>query len=162
MSVYYEGNAFIDGGRIQNVLNTNSSISNCIITTSSLDMNLANITNVKDPINLQDAATKKYVDDLQIVYSNVSLNNTISSLISTAQSGTFIVKILSVSGTGPLATFNIIKGINTQEAQCNRTTSCPGISSTNVSLRITWPPNSGILLHKNGPDFNGNYLVKFM
>ena len=52
MSVYFEGNALIDGGKVTNVLSTNNSISSCIITTSSIDMNLENIVKSSPGSNL--------------------------------------------------------------------------------------------------------------
>ena len=87
MSVCLEGNVFIDGGQVQNILVTNSSVANSNIVTSSLNMMglnsiEQNITNVANPINNQDAATKKYVDNLDIVISNVTLLNINTTIIS--------------------------------------------------------------------------------
>ena len=67
MSVYFEGNAYIDGGTVTNV-----DVQNVAITASSINMNYQSITNVKDPFGLQDAATKNYVDNK--TYGNVNGN----------------------------------------------------------------------------------------
>lgn len=161
MSVYFEGNAFIDQGRVQNALLTNNSISNSIITTSSLDMNLENITSVKDPVNPQDAATKQYVDDLGIVLSNISLSGTTGTLISSNQNGSYIITVKNLVINGPSATFSVTKTSTTLNAQCNRISASPGYSST-ITLFVTWPPNDGIYLNKNGSLYDGSYQIKIM
>lgn len=161
MSVFFEGNAFIDEGRVQNASLTNNTISNSAIITSSLDMNLENITNVKDPINPQDAATKQYVDDLGIVISNVTLTGTSSTLISSNQSGSYIIKITNNIINGPSASFHVTKNSSTLNAQCNRISASPGYSS-NITLFITWPPSSGIYLNKDGLLFDGSYQIKII
>lgn len=160
-SVYFEGNAFIDGGQAQNITLTSSSVSSCVITTSSLDMNLANITSVKDPINPQDAATKLYVDNLNIVYTNVSLSGTNSSVISNALKGTFSIFVTNLIINGPSAKFDVTKNEASNNAHIVRTVACPGVNSS-TTLIVTWPPNSGILMNKSGTDFDGSYKVKFV
>lgn len=162
MSVFFEGNAFIDGGQVQNTLVTSSSVSNCVITTSSLDMNLATITNVLNPINAQDAATKQYVDNLGVVITTVSLAGTSTTQISSAQVGSYVVKVENIISNGPCAVFNVCKNAAGLAAHITRITSSPGLSSPDVSLRITWPPNTGILLRKTGTSFDGAYRVKIM
>lgn len=161
MSTYFEGNAFIDGGQVQNTLVTANSISNCIITTSTLDMNLYNITSVLDPINPQDAATKKYVDDLAIVLSNITLTGTSGTVISTSLKGSFIVKVDNLVSNGPSGIFNITKIEANKEAQCNRVSASPGYTS-DTTLMISWPPNSSIYLRKTGSDYDGSYNIKFI
>lgn len=161
MSTYFEGNAYIDGGQLQNAIVTNTSIGNCNITTSSLDMNLQNITNVKDPVNNQDAATKKYVDDLSIVISNITLSGTSTTTISSSLKGSFVIKVDNLILNGPSGVFNITKSEASREGHCNRISASPGYN-TSTTLRVSWPANSGILLRKTGSDYDGSYRVKIM
>lgn len=160
-SVYFEGNAFIDGGRIQNSDVMSSAISNCNIGTSTLDMNMQNITSVKDPINPQDAATKKYVDDLGIVISTVTLTGDANTEISPNLVGSFVVKVTNKVTDGPSAVFNLSKNAQANHSHVARIVASPG-TGTNIGLVISWPPNSGILLRKTGNSFNGTYEVKMM
>lgn len=160
-SVYFEGNAFIDGGRVQNTTIATSSIGNCAITTSSLDMNMANITSVKDPINAQDAATKKYVDDLEISFTTVNLVGTNTSLISNNSKGSYIISVNNLILNGPSGIFHLTKSESTQNAHIVRTVAAPGVG-TNITLRLTWPPNSGIFIMKTGNNYDGSYRVKIM
>lgn len=163
-SVYFEGNAFIDGGRVQNSNIISTSISNCNIGTSTLDMNLQNITSVKDPVNPQDAATKKYVDDLGIVISTITLIGENDTEISTNKVGSFIIKVTNkatIPSGGPSAVFNVSKTIQASHSHVARITASPGMGS-NIGLMISWPPNSGILLKKTGNSFDGTYEAKLM
>jgi len=166
MSVCLEGNVFIDGGQIQNIVVTSSTIGNCIISKSSLDMlsstgNLQNITNVANPINSQDAATKKYVDNLGIVISNVNLISTNTTTISNYNKGSYIITISNVILNGPSGIFHVTKSESSQKAHIVRTVAAPGYT-TNVFLNVTWPSNSGILLNKTGNNYDGSYLIKIM
>lgn len=160
-SVFFEGNAFIDGGQIQNVLVTSCTIGNCIIGTSTLDMNMKNITSVKDPINPQDAATKKYVDDIASSIQNITLIGTTPSEISSAQKGSFIISIINNISNGPTGIFHVTKNESSNYAHIVRTVATPGQSSK-ITLMVTWPQNSGIMLNKNGLLYDGSYSVKIL
>lgn len=161
MSVFFEANGFIDGGQVQNVNITSCSIGNSIINTSSLDMNMQNITSVKDPINNQDAATKKYVDDLEIVLRSFTLTGTSYTEISSNIKGSYVVTITNEIFNGPSAIFHITKNETTRNAHIVRTVASPGYMSS-VFLELSWPPNSTLLLKKTGNQYDGSYKVKIM
>jgi hypothetical protein len=161
MAVSFAGNAFIDGGYIDSTTVANTVVSTCRIEKSSIDMDGDNITSVKDPILLQDAATKNYVDSLGIVISVVSLNGTSSTLVSSASKGSFLVLVDSIVSNGPSAVFIVSKNSSTKEAHIVRQVATPGDSS-NTTLWVSWPPGSGILLYKNGASYDGSYSVKIL
>jgi hypothetical protein len=161
MSVYFEANAFIDGGQVQNLNILSCTMGNSSINTSSLDMNMANITSVKDPINNQDAATKKYVDNLEIILKSITLSGTSYTEISTNVKGSYIITISNEILNGPSAIFHITKSETTRNAHIVRTVASPGYMS-NVFLELTWNPNSTILLKKTGNQYDGSYKVKIM
>ena len=166
MSSCFEGNAYIDGGASLNIEVSLSTIGSSHISTSSLDMlntngQLQNITNVADPIQRQDAATKYYVDALGIVLTNVDLFNTTPTIISNNLKGSFVITISNLVLNGPCAVFHVTKSEPSFNAHITRTVAAPGFNSKEF-LNISWAPNSGILLNKTGNIYNGSYLVKIM
>lgn len=163
MSVYFEGNAFIDKGVVKNALLTNNTISNSAITTSSIDMNSQNITSVKDPILDQDAATKKYVDEKVSLFGVgiFTLSGTLKVQISNYTSGSYTIMVNSITLNGPSATFHVTKNSSIYNAQCNRISASPG-NGSHITLFVTWPINDGIYLHKNGQLFDGSYGIKII
>lgn len=161
MSVYFEGNAFIDTGQIQN-----SSISSSSITTSSLDMNMQKITSVQNPTQPQDAATKAYVDALGVCILDINLEGTTFTTISNSIYGPFLkgaytITITNIIFNGPAATFSVSKNELGQPGHIVRTTCSPGLISYE-SLRIRWLPNKGIELQKTGTNYDGTYRIKLV
>jgi hypothetical protein len=161
MSVYFEGNAYIDSGQIENVNINNSAITTSSITTSSLDMNMQRITSVQNPINPQDAATKWYVDGLGVHIIDINLTATNFSVISPFLKGAYTITITNIILNGPAATFSVSKNEIGQPGHVVRTTSSPGLL-TYESLRIRWLPNTGIEIQKTGTNYDGTYRVKLI
>jgi hypothetical protein len=155
MAVYFEGNAYIDECDIRN-----ADISNCTITTSTIDMNLQNITNVLNPVLPQDAATKDYVDShvSGVVTTNVNLTGTTGSLVFSITKGSYLVKVTNLVTNGPSGLFNITKSESNRMAQVNRLAASAGESSDNTLL-IDWGVSSNIYLRKNRDTYDGTYSV---
>jgi hypothetical protein len=145
---YSETNAYIGSGYIENTS----------IVKSSIDMNLENITSVKDPINPQDAATKYYVDTAvsSLSSSNVTLSGTSGTLISSMTSGVYIVKVVSNILNGPFATFNVLKPFG-NDPKIDTVSQSPGKSPLTF-LKIKWD-NTGMFLSKTSSSFDGSYSI---
>lgn len=166
-SFYFEGSGYFSNSFIINSTMSNNILTKSSINTSSLDMlntagNYQNITSVKDPINPQDAATKHYVDALNIVISNISLTSTQGSSISSDLMGTFVITVKNLVLNGPSASFHITKNTPSVCAHIVRQTSCPGFNTNNCLLDMSWPMNSTPLLNKTSIDYDGSYEVKII
>lgn len=165
MSVFFEGNGFFDGSQLVNSTVSNTTISASSLQACTINMlspigNYTPITNVQDPVNNQDAATKFYVDRIGTVF-NISLTNTDNATLSTNIKGSYMITISNNVLNGPSAIFNITKIESYKNPHIVRMTASPG-HSTNTFLEISWPPNSSILLRKTNQYFDGSYLVKLI
>jgi hypothetical protein len=165
MSVFFEGNGFFDGSNllgstVSNTVISAGSIQACTINMLDTLGNFTPITNLQDPVNNQDAATKFYVDRLGTVF-NISLTNTNYNILSPNVKGSYMITISNQVLNGPSAIFNITKNESNKQPHIVRITASPG-QSTNTFLEISWPPNSGILLRKTNQYFDGSYLIKLI
>lgn len=161
----FDGNGYFYNSYVVNSTVSNTNVIQSVIQTSSLNMldingNLQNIINVKDPINLQDAATKNYVDTLGICF-NVSLSNTVPALLSSRLKGSFVITITNNVLNGPSAIFHVTKSEANMNAGIARTVAAPGVVG-NTQLRLSWSPNSGIYLYKTNTLYDGSYSVKMI
>lgn len=161
---YHTGNIHAIGSSLSRTRIRNSSIMS-----STIDMNMNNITSVKDPEKNQDAATKWYVDERmekaveevsnQFQGFEIRLEGTNFSDIAYIKSGSYIVTIFSNDGDGyPTATFSISKASDYRAAMIHRMTSDPGLD-TYEQLDLQWPVNDVLTVRKTGPGFDGNYIV---
>lgn len=161
----FDGNGYFYNSYVVNSTVSNTNVIQSIIQTSSLNMldingNYQNIINVKDPINLQDAATKNYVDTLGISFE-ISLTNTIPTLLSPRVKGSFVITVSNNVLNGPSAIFHVTKSEMNMNAGIARTVAAPGLAG-NTQLIIQWSPNSGIYLYKTNSLYDGSYSIKMV
>lgn len=166
MSFFFEGNGYFSGSYLTNSTTTNNIITLSSISTSQIDMlsssgNYQNITNAAMPINPHDVAIKLYVDNLGIRINDFTLTNTIGTLISSDNSGSFVITVTNLISNGPSATFHITKNTPSSCGHIVRQTLSPGLNSL-TTLDIIWPTFSGPILRKSDNNYNGSYRVKMM
>lgn len=159
MSVFFEGNVYLDESKVHNSDIQTSTIQQSGITTSTLDMNSQTITSVADPVNPQDAATKNYVDKVGSIYE-ITLTATNWTLVtSNFLKGSLIVSISNNELDGPNATFHMVKSEPTRPKNSNRLSAAPGLT-TGEQLQSRWEPSTGIEIRKTGINYDGSYIVK--
>ena len=161
----FDGNGYFYNSYVVNSTVSNTNIIQSAIRTSSLNMldingNFQNIINVKDPINLQDAATKKYVDTLGICF-DISLTGTQTTVLSNNVKGSYIITVTNNVLNGPSAIFHVTKSESNLKAGIARTVAAPGVVG-NTQLKISWSPNSGICLYKTTTSYDGSYSIKMI
>jgi hypothetical protein len=154
-----EGNAFLDESKIINSNISSSTIGNCAIITSSLDMNMQRITSVQNPINPQDAVTKAYVDIIGTCYE-ISLAGTGYTLVTSSYlKGAIDVTITNSITNGPCAHFKAVKSEPTRPSNIVRIASAPG-GTTLEQLEMRWLSSTGIEVRKTNINYDGAYKVK--
>lgn len=143
--------------------NLRGNVINCFI-----DMQNLRIINLQDPIDLQDAVTKKYTDNLfnfgtptPILFPtfNFTLTGTVPTLIMSNLIGSFDFYISGPTGA-PVGSFSIIKNDQTVQASITRHNSFCGISSKE-RLNITWNSNQGVYCFKDKINHNGTYTFQY-
>lgn len=152
---YLDTTAFLSDSFIKT-----SQITQSAITQSTLDMNMNNITSVRDPVDQQDAATKEYVDNQvsSIVQTqNITLTGQAFAEVINLSHGAYKLMVHSTFEGGPIGEFTCMKisgsSVGIVNAEALKT-------PTGEQLIVTWPANSAILMRKSGDNFDGIYRVR--
>lgn len=157
--VVFRGNAAITNGQI-----TNTKVQSSQITASSLDMNGANITSVADPVQDQDAATKFYVDQRASsagqIYTITLTGSSFTSIAYLSVPGAYFITVGGGPSGSAVAVFTVAKSSAGFAAQVFRIGSQN--ASTGEDLQLQWPPNSPVVIRKNGTAHDGTYQVKIL
>lgn len=139
----------------------NSTVNSSTITSSSIDMNGAIITNTGTPTQPTDSVNKAYVDNALGVTSSaiqITLTGTSYSTIITSTSGSVIIVIKNIIANGPSATFNISKNSSSVAGNPLRLTSSAGLV-TEEKLMVRWTSGGPLEVKKTGVNYNGVYNV---
>jgi hypothetical protein len=148
---------------IQNSNITTTAISRSSINSTTINMNGGVIVNAGTPVNPTDVVNKNYVDNALTNYDiyNITLTNTNFTQIIPKLFGSITLNVTSNVSGGPSATFSASKNTANKYPSIVRFTSGAGIG-TYERLEISWPPNSGILLRKNGVNYDGGYICNLV
>jgi len=152
---FFRAPADIIGGVIEHVAFKNP---------MSLQMNHKRITETGDPIEAEDAVNhrtmQRYVTDLIFALETRLDDSGLPGLIDNRLFG--IVHVL-VSGTEegmPLGIFFLSKISKIELGTVTVVSSREG--SSGATIHLTWPPNSGIFIKKDGNGNRGTYKIKFI
>lgn len=150
MASFFKANAVIQGGTINN---------------TAIDLqNNHRIRNIQDPIDNQDAVTLKTLNNnitAATVVTTVTLSGTSKVTISLRTSGVFTVYVTNRVPHGPNAIFHVLKSDASRHSMTVAMAACLG-QNTHERLYVSWPPNEGIQLFKNGAQYDGDYIVKII
>lgn len=143
-------------------LDCNSTVTNSVITTSTIDMNNGVISSHGTPVNGTDVVNKDYVDatisSLNPVYI-ITLTGTAYTLVVNLFKGVVKMQVKNVITGGPSAVFELAKSESSQDPGYSRTMSSAGLT-TNERLHARWVPGGGIEIKKSGVNYDGQYRVK--
>ncbi|HEY9703578.1 MAG TPA: hypothetical protein V6C58_14110 [Allocoleopsis sp.] len=150
-------------------LTCGAKIQDSVITNSTIDMGGNRITNVGDPIDPQDAATKAYVDSVgggggggsELVTVTVTLTGTSYTTIASDLQGDIYISVKNIISNGPSANFQVSKSEASRYPSYTRLTSSAGLT-TLERLEVQWNPSSPLQLRKTGTAYNGMYRVKMI
>jgi hypothetical protein len=143
---------------------SNSTIQNGRILSSSIDMDGGVISNHALPVAGTDVANKNYVDASSgsgVPSINISLSGVAWTEILLDQEGDISISVKNSITNGPSARFILSKNEPGREASISRLNSCAGTTSEE-RLEIRWSINDSIELRKNGTNYDGTYVIKYI
>lgn len=150
MASFFKANAVIEGGTINN---------------TAIDLrNNHRIKNVQDPVDDQDVVTLKTLRQnitAATIVSVVSLYGTNKIEVSNRLAGVFTVYVTNRVPNGPNGIFHVLKSDASRHSMTVAMAACLGKTSQE-RLYLSWPPNEGIQLYKNGLAYDGEYIVKII
>ena len=130
-----------------------------------VDFNLKNFSTLPMPSIPSDNVSKSYVDhaikenmDIKFGGVVVMLSGMVATQVFPMKPGSYVITVNPLVDGGPTATFSVSKSSNSQEGFIAKVTSFPG-QQDNCGLELLWPANGKILLRKDNPFHDGNYLV---
>jgi hypothetical protein len=128
-----------------------------------------NLKNIGTPIAQipSDIASKNYVDEaiqdkIDFEFSGiiVQLSGTFSTFVAALRLGTYMISISPLDNLGPTSGFMISKSVGDSAGNITRISAAPGKGSKEM-LILTWEPNQGLMLSKDGIFHDGRYCVSF-
>jgi hypothetical protein len=141
----------------------NSTIRRGQLLSCIIDMGTNRITDLGNPIGVQDATPRYYVD--QAVANGtptvtITLSGTTWNMFILNQTGTFDILVTNIVSGGANAKFTIMKPDASRNASIQRWGSNAG-TTTLERLEMQWLPNSGVEIRKNGSGHDGQYKIRY-